>query len=84
MTTPVNSKFIIINININLFAFSYVQNYFSVLIIPLKKMPFEKVIITHKFGIISQSHKKQLQERLLLRRIELENDSKTPKKSDDV
>jgi hypothetical protein len=47
-------------------------------------MPFEKVIITHKFGIISQTHKKQLQERLLLKRIELENESKKIKKTDDV
>ena len=39
-------------------------------------MPFEKVIITHKFGIISQTHKKQLQERLLLRRLEIENEKK--------
>lgn len=47
-------------------------------------MPFEKVIITHKFGIISQTHKKQLQERLLLRRLELENEANKPKKSDEV
>jgi hypothetical protein len=47
-------------------------------------MPFEKVIITHKFGIISQTHKKQLQERLLLKRIELENENKKIKKTDDV
>ena len=47
-------------------------------------MPYEKVLITHKFGIISQSHKKQLQERLVARRIQLENEAKKLKKKDEM
>jgi len=46
-------------------------------------MPFEKVVITHKFGIISQSHKKQLQERLLERRNQLVNSAKKNLKKDE-
>lgn len=46
-------------------------------------MPFEKVVITHKFGIISQSHKKQLQERLLERRNQLINSAKKAQKKDE-
>jgi hypothetical protein len=46
-------------------------------------MPFEKVVITHKFGIISQTHKKQLQERLLERRNQLLSSAKKNLKKDD-
>lgn len=46
-------------------------------------MPFEKVIITHKFGIISQTHKKQLQERLLDRRNQLLSQARKSAKKDD-
>lgn len=35
-------------------------------------MPYEKVLVTHKFGIISQTHKKELLERLKQRRLKLE------------
>ena len=48
-----------------------------------RKMPFEKVVITHKFGIISQTHKKQLQERLLERREQLYNQAKKRDKKDE-
>ena len=38
-------------------------------------MPYEKVVVTHKFGIISQSHKNKLQERLLQRRQQLQDEA---------
>ena len=47
-------------------------------------MPFDKIPITHKFGIISQSHKRQLQERLIQRRRQLENDARRHKKHEDM
>ena len=37
-------------------------------------MPLHVVPIEHKFGIISQTHKKQLQERLYKKRKELEKE----------
>jgi hypothetical protein len=46
-------------------------------------MPYEKVPITHKFGIISQNHKRILQEQILQRRVQLENEAKKNKKSDE-
>lgn len=47
-------------------------------------MPYEKVLITHKFGIISQSHKKELLDRLRQKRqkIEEELSKKYDKKED--
>lgn len=47
-------------------------------------MPYEKVLVTHKFGIISQSHKRQLQERLLQKRKQFENEAKKHKKHDEM
>lgn len=49
-------------------------------------MPYEKVLVTHKFGIISQSHKKELLERLKDRREKLEKDSarRSAKTNDDM
>ena len=47
-------------------------------------MPYDKIPITHKFGIISQSHKRQLQERLIQRRRQLENDASRHKKHEDM
>lgn len=46
-------------------------------------MPFEKVVITHKFGIISQTHKKQLQDRLYERRTQILNAAGRSQKKDD-
>ncbi len=46
-------------------------------------MPYEKIFISHKFGIISQSHKRILQERLLQRRLNLEKSAKKNKKNDE-
>lgn len=37
-------------------------------------MPYEKVLVTHKFGIISQTHKKELLDRLKERRRKVESD----------
>jgi hypothetical protein len=44
-------------------------------------MPFEKVQVVHKFGIISQSHKRQLQERLIKQRKQIENDAKAKRQT---
>ncbi|CAF0711837.1 unnamed protein product [Brachionus calyciflorus] len=46
-------------------------------------MPINKILITHKFGIISQSHKRQLQERITKQRLLLENQTKNKKKNND-
>lgn len=47
-------------------------------------MPYEKILITHKFGIISQSHKKELLERLKQRRQKIEEEiAKKYEKKDD-
>ncbi|RNA31108.1 transmembrane protein -like [Brachionus plicatilis] len=43
-------------------------------------MPIDKILITHKFGIISQSHKRQLQERLIKQKFLLECQEKQKKK----
>ncbi len=47
-------------------------------------MPFEKIFVTHKFGIISQSHKRILQDRLLERRLNLEREANKLKKKDEL
>jgi hypothetical protein len=43
-------------------------------------MPYHLPVV-HKFGIISQTHKKELQTRLLQRRLELEQEIKNKKES---
>jgi hypothetical protein len=42
-------------------------------------MPLHIIPIVHKFGIISQSHKKQLQQRLVQKRQELEKELRLKK-----
>jgi hypothetical protein len=44
------------------------------------KMPYHLPVI-HKFGIISQTHKRELQHRLLQRRLELEEEAKAKQES---
>ena len=46
-------------------------------------MPYEKVVVTHKFGIISQSHKAKLQERIVQRRQQLQEEASRSKRPDD-
>lgn len=42
-------------------------------------MPIDKVLITHKFGIISQTHKRLLQERLIKQKLLIDKQAKTKK-----
>ena len=42
-------------------------------------MPLHVIPIEHKFGIISQTHKKQLQQRLIQKREELEKELRLKK-----